>query len=331
MVRVQVDTAGQFAQLDIGERRASLRMEGRRLAAFRVRRVEVLTRGRAEAVATEAAESADPVLVVFERSSPDGRALLRERELSYAAKDGELFLFAPPVYVERPAHRRATVGSGSAPAPFALRASRVPRWLLLHTGESPSVRELSREVSLSEAMVSRTIHALAEDALLEVATDPRDARVRRARVRDAGALLDAFERATAARRVRRVTWDLGVTDATAALEAWREAADRVSAPYAVSGIAGATFVRRVVEPAQVTVWIDRADVDAWAEDLMASPARPGPGRITAQVAPDPFILSTASERDGVRVADAVQLYLDCRLAGERALEAADAIREEMRW
>jgi hypothetical protein len=65
--------------------------------------------------------------------------------------------------------------------------------------------------------------------------------------------------------------------------------------------------------------------------LIATPARPAAGRVTAQLTLDPFVLSLASNREGVQVADSVQLYLDCRAAGERALEAADAIRTEMRW
>jgi hypothetical protein len=45
-----------------------------------------------------------------------------------------------------------------------------------------------------------------------------------------------------------------------------------------------------------------------------------------QLTRDPFVLSLASNRDGIQIADPVQLYLDCRSAGEGALEAADAIR-----
>jgi len=91
------------------------------------------------------------------------------------------------------------------------------------------------------------------------------------------------------------------------------------------------MLRRAVEPADLLVWIDRPDLSAWAERLVADPARRALGRITVHVAPDPFVLTLASEYDGIRLADAVQLYLDCRRAGERALEAADAIRELMRW
>jgi len=306
-------------------------MDGRQVATFAVRRLDVLSHGRAEALATEAQTSVQPILVVFERSSPKARALLRERGLSYAADDGELFVFAPPIYVERPARRRAIEPSPQPAAPFATRASRVPRWLLLHADERPSFRDLAHELELSEAMVSRTVRALADDGLVAVDSDPADARRRLARLRDPAALLDAYERAVVGRRPRRVTWDVGAREAPAAIASLREAAEQLKRPYAISGVAGAAFVRRVVEPSDVTILLVRDDSDLWAEELMAAPARPGPGRITAQLAPDPFVLSLATRRDDVWVADPVQLYLDCRLAGERAIEAAEAIRAEMDW
>jgi biotin operon repressor len=328
---LQVANASDPVKLDVGKRRASLSIDGRRAGSFAVRRVDVLTRSRAQALADEMRDADDPVLVAFGRSSPDARALLREHRVSYAADDGEMFVFAPPVYVERLPRRRPLAPAPAAAAPFAVRASRVPRWLLLHAGERPSFRQLSRELELSEAMVSRSVRALADDGLVAIETDPTDARLRLARLRDSARLLDAFERAVAARRPRGVTWDVGARDAAAAIQALRDAAVRLKVPYAVGGVAGASLIRRAVEPAEVVIWIGRDDAGLWADELMATPSRPAAGRITAQLAPDPFVLSLATNREGIQVADPVQLYLDCRSAGERALEAADAIRTEMSW
>jgi len=285
----------------------------------------------AERVVGEVGATDDPLLVVFARSSPAARDLLRDAGISYSAGDGELFVFAPPVYVERPAQRPAMRPSATPTAPFAKRASRVPRWLLLHANEHPSFRELAAEVELSEAMVSRTVRALADDRLVVVESDPTDARLRRVRLRNTRALLDSYERSATARRPPRVTWDVGARDAEGALELLAQAAVSVNRPYAVGGLAGAARVRRVVEPAEVLVWVGRDDRERWADALMAVAARPGPGRIAAQLAADPFVLGLATDRDGLRVADPVQLYLDCRVAGERALDAAEAIRTEMGW
>jgi hypothetical protein len=331
-MRKQESQPRDHVDLDVGKRRAVLRLGGELAARFDVRRRDVLARRDVETLlGEELAGSVEPVLVVFEQSSPDARSVLREHGISYAAADGELFVLAPPVYVERPAGRRVALPSGSLPAPFAARASRVPRWLLLHSDRRPSFRDLARELELSEAVVSRTMRALADDGLVTIEADSSDARRRLSRLRDTAALLDAFERASAARRQRRVTWDVGARDVSTALSMVRGASARLDRPYAVGGLAGAALVRRVVEPADVTLWIARDDFEAWAEELMATTARPGSGRIVAHLAPDPFVLTLADCRDDLQVADPVQLCLDCRVAGERALEAADAIRMEMGW
>ncbi len=289
-------------------------IEGRRVRSFAVRRVDALTRAAAEELVKEARRSRRPIMIAFERSSPEARAYLRERRASYAAADGELFLYEPPLYVERPPRRNV-----------------VPRWLLLHATHQPSFRELATRLELSEAVVSRTMRALADDGLVAIGSDPADARLRLARLPEPGRLLDAFERAVALRRPRRVTWEIGARDAPEAMQALRAAAHKLNVPYAVGGVAGSSFARPAVEPVDVVVWIRPDDVDLWAKRLAATPSRPAPGRVTMQLIRDPFVLSLAGDRGGMQVADPVQLYLDCRSAGERALEAAEAIRAGMGW
>jgi len=318
--------------LEIGTRLATLRTPDQVFVSFRVRRIDALNTAEARRALSYASDTENPQLVVFRTASPEAKALLRDRQVSYAGEDGEWFLFAPPVYVERPARRSTIVPPAKASSPFAPRASRIPRWLLLHKDESPSLSTIARQVELSEATVSRTARALASEGLVELIADPKDTRVRRLRARNTAGLLEALERSAWPRRASRQTWDIGARDAPSAMSRWREAANDVNAaPYAVGGLAGAATVRRVVEPADTLVWLRREDAAGWSERLLAEPARPGPGRVTVQVAPDPFVLQLASEHQGVKIADPVQLYLDCRLAGERALEAADAIREVMGW
>jgi hypothetical protein len=319
-------------EISVGKARASVSIDGKRVRSFGLRRVDVLTRAGAEELVKEARGSRRRIIIAFERSSPEARAYLRERRASYAAADGEMFLYEPPLYVERPSRRKVVPVGPPPAAPFANRASRVPRWMLLHATDQPtSFRELATRLELSEAIVSRTMRALADDGLVAIGSDPADARRRLARLPEPALLLDAFERAVALRRPRRVTWEIGARDAPDAMKALQATARKLNVPYAVGGVAGASFVRRAVEPIDVVVWIRRDDAALWAERLAATSARPAPGRVTMQVSRDPFVLSLASDRDGIQVADPVQLYLDCRSAGERALEAADAIRVEMRW
>lgn len=321
-------------KLKMGARRASLETPDGVLARFRVERIDTLTRGHAEQLAgeLELRTQGDTPLLAFRTASQEARQLLRERRISYVGGDGEWFLLAPPVYVERPPTRSAPLLEVEARSPFATRASRVPRWLLLNVDARPSLTELAQAVGLSEPTVSRTTGALADAGFIELNPDTEDHRVRRVRTRNTGAMLDSLERSRWMARVRRRTWDVGASNAEMALARWRESADDLAAlPYAIGGPAGAALLERVLEPADVTVWIRDEDLSSWREHLLAEPSRPARGTVTVQHAPDPFLFSLAQDVDGLKVADPVQLYLDCRRAGERALELAEAIRETMRW
>jgi DNA-binding Lrp family transcriptional regulator len=321
-------------EIRVGKSRASLSIDGKRERTFAVRHVDVLTRAGAEELLKEikqAPASRSRIMITFERSSPDARAYLRERRSSYAAADGEVFLFDPPLYVERPPRRKVVPVGPPPAAPFANRASRVPRWLLLHAAEQPSFRELATRLELSEAMVSRTMRALADDGLVAIGSASADARLRLAQLPEPAGLLDAFERAVSLRPPRRVTWEIGARDAPDAIRTLQKTARKLDVPYAIGGVAGAALAGCAAEPVDVLVWIRRDDVEVWAKELTPVTSRPAPGRVTMQLTRDPFVLSLASDREGIQVADPVQLYLDCRAGGEGALEVGDAIRAEMRW
>jgi DNA-binding MarR family transcriptional regulator len=321
-----------FPNLEVGSRTAVLRHRDIVLCRFRVAHRDALDIAAALALVPHAGRAGDPLLVKFRTASPQARRLLRGKGISYASDDGEWFLLAPPVFVERPAQRGANAEPTRIISPFALRASRIPRWLLLNEAGTDSLVELARRVGLSEATVSRVARELADQGLVTLQEREHDGRLRGIRARDAGGLLDALERAAFSRRVMRRTWDIGASDVEEALAHWSRAAGRMpEAPYAVGGLAGAATVAHAVEPSSALVWVDPSQLARWGELLLPETARPGPGTVTVQVASDSFVLGLAEERNGLRIADPVQLYLDCRLAGERALEAAAAIRRVEGW
>jgi hypothetical protein len=264
---------------------------------FRVYEVKSLTRETAERGVMPAAHAAAaPLIVVYDRSSPDARSLLRAEGVSYAGNDGRLLLQAPPLWIERDRPRMPAATTwdsqrGPTRNPFAVRASRVPRWLLLHPREQYVISELAALVDVSLPAVSRVVQSLEDLAL--------------------------------------VTRSAADSDARELLRS--EIADGTPLDMAVGGLAGAATIARAVEPTSVLVWIDDAEIDHLRKLLVPEPARTDRGSLRVVGAPDPWTLQLAERRSGLPIADPVQLWLDCSSEGERALEAADAIATAMDW
>ncbi len=278
-----------------------------------------------------------PVFVSYRHATAQARRALRDAGVSFAGPDGRVFIRAPGILVDRDERLRTAAAPELSFAdetlrnPFSLRASRVPRLMLLDPQRSFSVLELADAADLNHATVSRALYALREAAFVQV--QPTGDRRRRAyRLQRPRALLEAWLPLWRRRRVSSERWDIGARDSPDALVLLTEAADTVSSPaFAIGGLAGAASVRRAVDPVDVRVWTTPEDLRALRRRLHPEPARGGRGTLRVCIAPDPWTLSLARELDGLRVADPVQLWLDCSSEGERALEAAEAIAEVSGW
>lgn len=302
---------------------------------FRVHWVASLSENEARQIAST---KPDRGLVVFKRSSPAAREVLRAADVSFAGEDGRLFLRVPGVFVvhDDRSHPASSVqaealvpDSDRVRNPFAKRSSRVPRWLLLHHEQVFSPSTVASQVDLDASAVSRVLMALEEDAFLRE-VDANVGSWRRAlRLARPTALLEAWLRQWERRRVRQRVWDIGARNAAEALEMLTAVSDREG--WAVGGVAGAAFLRRAVEPADVLVWVQPDAVTKLTNALQPEPARGGVGLIRVAVAPDPWTLGLRRQIDELPIADPVQLWLDCASAGERALEAADAVARKMAW
>jgi DNA-binding MarR family transcriptional regulator len=273
--------------------------------------------------------ASDGRLLFIEHAAPRALAVLREAGTPYVTRAGEWHLLDPPgVFVVRPADREAQSSMDPSPdRPLGKGTARIARWLLLHPDDTPTIRGLAHEAKVSEATSSRAIRRLAERDLITVTT-AGDRRRRSVAVRDRGALLDTLADESSWRHARRSTWEVGAHSVDEALRLIAQAAKDCGS-YAIGELAGAALVRRLVEPATTVLWIPGDDVAAWQDALLAQPARPAPGRITVRVAPDPVVLDWGPGIDGLHVADPVQLYIDCRYAGERAIDAAEALRDQV--
>ena len=334
-----------------GHDTVTVAVEGGPVHRFRLVDVGTFTERIVGDLVPEAGEGSPPVLVTYRRASADARAALRAAGASYVGEDGRLLLQAPGLLVDRddralprsqPADLLPADDAVRGRNPFATRGSRVARWLLLHPREGSSVSDLARDVELSAPAVSRLLQGLEDRALVTAADVERDARRHRVAVQQPRRLLEAWAPHWARRRIRQRRWDIGARDAEDALAELRSAAGPGPQPrWRIGGLAGASFVRRAVEPADVLLWVDADDVGALAELLQPEPARagnPGRGTLRVAVAPDPWVLGLQAPPQLIDdpvtapwIADPVQLWLDCVTEGERALEAADAVAEAVGW
>jgi hypothetical protein len=145
-------------------------------------------------------------------------------------------------------------------------------------------------------------------------------------------MLDAWTAEWQRRRRREVTWDIGTSAVQDTVAAWSAAARHAGRRrWALGGLAGAAHVARVTEPSDVLIWVDTADLEAWQELLLPKQRRRGLALLRVAAAPAPWTLGLAAEENGTQLADPAQLCLDCRSEGERALEAARAIRRRQGW
>ena len=282
-------------------------------------------------------ESPRSLFVSFRRSSPNARAALREAEISFAGEDGHVYVRAPGVLVElddrkppRPT-ARGLVGEAHSGVrnPYAIRGRRVARWMLIHHEQTFSPTSLAHAVDLNPAAVSRLLTALEDAALIQADGAPRRGRQRSVRLARPIALLEDWLPLWQRRRIQRWRWDIGARDVDEAL-GMLKAVDGTR-DWAVGGLSGAATVRRAVEPVAVSVWTSPRAVEQLASALDPMDTGDARGSLEVAVTPDPWTLRLARPVDGLPVADPVQLWLDCASEGERALEAADAVAQEMGW
>lgn len=328
-------------RIDLGAHTATARTTGpdAQKWRFRLRRVEHLTTRLvvAQILAEAETKSSKPLLVYFADASGEATRLLREHRISFVDEHGECFLFFPPLVIDRrfPTSSKPRFDSpisDDARNPFGRRGSRVLRVLLLHPQSEFSMHELARQAMVSGTLVSRVTRALSEEGWIDLDPDPDDRRFRRVRMRRPRASLEAWRGAWDRRRIPVESWNIRSDGVEATLKRLKRA--RAQAPdlrWAIGGLAGAAFVKRVVEPASTLLWVSRDDLRSLEETLLPTRSANAYPQLRVATAPDDFIFDLADSDEGLPVADRVQLWLDCSGEGERALGAADAVAEAMGW
>jgi len=268
-------------------------------------------------------------LVVAVGADDEALSLLRAEARSYYVERTREAYLGPEVDEAQTTwtHARAV---DAARNPFATRASRISRILLLHPERVFTMQELSRLAKVDKSLASRTVAALALEGHVSVTPGSEDERVRHVRLNSPRRLLQEWSATRRRRRVQARRLDIGTRTVADTLRAIADSA-KPGLPYAISGLAGAQFVRRVVEPADVLLLTTSDGVERWSELLLAEPTQTSNGLLRLAKVDDEFLFELAEPRKKLVIADPVQLWLDTVSAGERAREASEAIAEKMHW
>lgn len=313
----------QRLQLGIGDEIVELRGK----VAVQHKRRLTLQSAR-DAIRQADAWPSDTLIVAREA---DARALsfLRAEHRSYYVEEtGEVYIaaeadFGPP----------SSKAAEDTRNPFATRASRIARLLLLQPGREFTVQQLGRLARVDKSLASRAVSTLASQGYVDVTPGTEDERYRFVRIASAVRLLNDWSDARR-HRSSRVSepqrFDIGTRSVSDTLRAIADAAEP-GLQYAISGLAGAAAVKRAVEPADVLLLTTREGRTRWSELLLARRTRGDRGLLQIALIDDEFLFRLAEPRHDLLIADPVQLWLDTSAGGERAQEASFAIAKEMGW
>ena len=231
-------------------------------------------------------------------------------------------IVAPGMFYQEIGHSNRFTRPGRPESAFGPKGSRVTRYLLTNPDGPVFQRTLAYKTGLNEGHVSRIVGKLADAGLVHRGDGGIS-------VPDPGLLLDAwhedyrFDRHT----VIRGHVSAGSGDTLARSLAWT--LDQLGVSHSVTGLPAAWLCTKYAGFRLVTVYL----ADFPSAGLMADLGfREGPrgANTWLVVANDEGVFHGASRVEDVRCVHPVQIYLDLKGHPERAQEAADTLRAQLR-
>jgi hypothetical protein len=254
-----------------------------------------------------------------------GRERCRQADVAWLDLSGNARISAPGLRVVVDGQANRFKGPGRPANAFAPKSARIARWLLIHPGQTMTQREIAQSTGMDEGFTSRIVAKLEADDLIVRETSGG------IRPRDPDLLLEAWREGYEFSRHRILR---GHVPARSGDELIRRLADEVKdsgEQYAATGLAAAWLMTRFAGFRIATVYLLEPPKPALLERLAFRETDSG-ANVWLVVPNDEGVLHGAADRDGVRCAHPVQVYLDLKAHPERAGEAADRLHSELlRW
>jgi hypothetical protein len=264
-------------------------------------------------------------LVAVPFMGPAGRERCEEAKVGWFDLSGNARLVAPGLRVQIEGQPNRYKGPGRPASAFAPKSSRISRWLLMHPNQPLTQRELATATKMDEGFTSRIVAKLKSDELIVRNPDGR------IRARDPDLLLDAWAESYSFRKHRILRGHVPSRTAEAQLRTMAEILAKKRQLYAATGLAAAWLLDRFAGFRIVTIYLASEPEKQLLEQLGFREAESGAN--TWLVVPnDEGVFHGASDRDGVRCAHPIQVYLDLKEHPERAKEAAEQLRKDLlKW
>lgn len=260
---------------------------------------------------------ATPLLVVPYMTAGGARTAA-ERGLNWVDLSGNASLRAEGLYVSVQGQENKYARRGRPRTAFAPKSSRIARALLLDPTRWWRQKELAEGAEVDPGQVSRTVHRLADDELLDL----DDGEVR---ARDPDLLLDAWDDYYRLDRHDIVSGHLSGSGMELAreLHARLEHAD---IDHAFTGLPAAWALDPFARFRLVSVYVD-GDPRTAAKQVGLRPNERGAN--VQLIGPDDHgVFDGRCDADGLPVVAPVQVYVDLQHLPERAAEAAEHLRAD---
>jgi hypothetical protein len=260
------------------------------------------------------------MLLVVPYMEPAGRERCKAEHISWLDLSGNADITGPGVRILVEGKPNRFIRRGRPSSVFAPKSSRVARTLLEADGPLHQ-HELVRLTGLSDGFVSRIVSRLAESGL--VAREAGGA----LSVPDRALLLDTWRDAYDFQKhdVRRFNAAARAGDALV-----RSLADALTKQHfgaTATGLVAAWLLTEFAGYRTVTFYVDRAPD---ATELVELGLHEGEnGNVWLVVPNDSGVLQGAKDQAGVRCVHPLQVWLDLKGHGERASEAAGALKRQL--
>lgn len=248
-----------------------------------------------------------------------GRELCRRARVAWLDLSGNARIMIPRMRILVEGRPNRFARRGRPADPFAPKASRVARILLLHPRSVPSQSEIAAATGLDKGFVSRTVRRLEAATFIERDTQGR------LHVPDPGRLLAAWRASYDFSRHTTVRLVVAARSGPELLNRVVEELQATGLRHAATGLAAAWMYAPFAAFRTATIYVEgRPD----AELLKRIGAREtGAGANLWLVVPnDEGVFAESNEQSGIRCVAPLQTYLDLKSQPERADEAAEALR-----